>query len=266
MSKHLGNVVDPDELIERYGADTVRLATLYAARPQRALNWSDSAVLRCHRFLTQVWDFSQTHLAGAAEKPGSGLAGEKAPSGGDRLVPADTDGSFAGEQPQILAGEQAQILGEQAQIRDTTEHLRVRLDKWCAAAVERVTEEMVALEMHSAVRDVMRLFDRIKDFEKRVLARTDELGAADREALLEALGVLAQLLAPLAPHLAEELWVALGNDGDTSDAVARRIFCGNGMSPSSTPSSRRRRRGDPRRVRARARRAWSAIAAITAIR
>ena len=47
MSKHLGNVVDPDELVERYGADTVRLAVLYAARPQKTLNWSDSAVLRC---------------------------------------------------------------------------------------------------------------------------------------------------------------------------------------------------------------------------
>ena len=59
MSKHLGNVVDPDELVERYGADTVRLAVLYAARPQRSLNWSDSAVLRCHRFLTQVWEYTQ---------------------------------------------------------------------------------------------------------------------------------------------------------------------------------------------------------------
>ena len=58
MSKHLGNVVDPDALVERYGADTVRLAVLYAARPQRSLNWSDSAVLRCHRFLTQVWEYS----------------------------------------------------------------------------------------------------------------------------------------------------------------------------------------------------------------
>jgi leucyl-tRNA synthetase len=61
----------------------------------------------------------------------------------------------------------------------------------------------------------MRLFDRLKDFEKRVLARTDELSAADREALLGALAVLMQLLAPLAPHIAEELWIALGNDGDT---------------------------------------------------
>jgi leucyl-tRNA synthetase len=187
MSKHLGNVVDPDELVARYGADTVRLATLYAARPQRTLNWSDSAVLRCHRFLTQVWDFTQTQLAAAsAAKTGSG---DDAP-GEDR--PTDA----------------------QAQVRDTTEHLRVRLEKWCEAAVGRTTEDMLALEMHSAVRNTMRLFDRVKDFHKRVLARTDAPSTADRDALLGALAVLAQLLAPLAPHMAEELWIALGHDGD----------------------------------------------------
>ena len=70
MSKHLGNVVDPDELVERYGADTVRLAVLYAARPQNSLNWSDSAVLRCHRFLTQVWEYS--HSQARAGRAGAG--------------------------------------------------------------------------------------------------------------------------------------------------------------------------------------------------
>ena len=70
MSKHLGNVVDPDALVDRFGADTVRLAVLYAARPQRSLNWSDSAVLRCHRFLTQVWEYSRRQLALAQELAG----------------------------------------------------------------------------------------------------------------------------------------------------------------------------------------------------
>ncbi len=181
MSKHLGNVVDPDELVGRYGADTVRLATLYAAGPQRTLNWSDSAVLRCHRFLNQVWEFSQSRLA------------------------VGTAGSAEADLP----------AGEGGQVRDMTEHLRVRLQKWCAAAIERTTEQMSGLEMHSAVRNVMRLFDRIKDYEKLVLQRTDALRGADQEALLDALGVLAQLLAPLAPHIAEELWISLGNDGDT---------------------------------------------------
>jgi leucyl-tRNA synthetase len=177
MSKHLGNVVDPDELIGRYGADTVRLAVLYAARPQRSLNWSDSAVLRCHRFLTQVWEYSHARIA---------------------LTAAEN-----------VAPESAQEGGES--VRDNTEHFRAQLSKWCAAGVEKITQDMESLEMHSAVRNVMRLFDRIKDFEKRVLARQGELNQANLDALLDALAVLAQTLGPFAPHLAEELWMSLGN-------------------------------------------------------
>ena len=78
--------------------------------------------------------------------------------------------------------------------------------------MERTTADMESLEMHSAVRNVMRLFDRIKDFEKRVLAREPGLGPANLEALLGALSVLVQMLGPFVPHLAEELWLALGNE------------------------------------------------------
>jgi len=184
MSKHLGNVVDPDALVERYGADTVRLAVLYAARPQKTLNWSDSAVLRAHRFLNQVWTFSQAHLAKAGE--------------------------LAGAEPATIGGNDS----ESEPVRDTTEHLRRKLAQWCEKAVEKTTAEMESLETHSAVRNVMLLFDRIKDFEKRVLARQPELSAADREALSEALAVLIQMLGPFAPHISEELWIAFGNDGD----------------------------------------------------
>jgi leucyl-tRNA synthetase len=188
MSKHLGNVVDPDELVARFGADTLRLAVLYAASPQRTLNWSESAVMRCHRFLTQVWDYTVSHTRARAE-------GE-AKSEAARLQ----DGDFKQQDDQAAGG------------RDATEHLRARLSKWCQAAVDRVSEDMEGLQMHSAARNVMRLFDRVKDFEKRVRARTGELGAADRDALLEALGLLCRLLAPMAPHIAEELWLQLGND------------------------------------------------------
>ncbi|HWX73868.1 MAG TPA: class I tRNA ligase family protein, partial [Solirubrobacteraceae bacterium] len=177
MSKHLGNVVDPDELVERFGADTLRLAVLYAARPQRSLNWSDSAVLRCHRFLSSVWEYCHSR----AEVSAAGANGSAA-SGGEEERPRDT------------------------------EHLRLRLAKWSQTAVQRITEDMETLEMHTAVRDVMRLFERIRDFEKRVLARSGELGATDRAALLEALSLFCQVLAPLAPHIAEELWIALGNE------------------------------------------------------
>ncbi len=80
MSKHLGNVVDPDELVERYGADTVRLAVLYAARPQKSLNWNDSAVLRCHRFLTQVWEYSRAKLARRRRTTATRLGAGSSPS------------------------------------------------------------------------------------------------------------------------------------------------------------------------------------------
>jgi leucyl-tRNA synthetase len=167
MSKHLGNVVDPDELVESFGADTVRMAVLWAARPQKSLNWSDSAVQFCHRFLHNLWQYSQTRFAQRVEDSGE-------------LDPR------------------------------RTEHLRRRLEKWCETAVAKITEELAELEMHSAVRNTIRLLDRIKDYEKRVVRHSGALCREDHEALREALGLMARVLMPFAPHVGEELWLASG--------------------------------------------------------
>jgi leucyl-tRNA synthetase len=91
--------------------------------------------------------------------------------------------------------------------------LRGRLERWSAIAVERVTENFDGLRMHSAVRNVMRLLVRIEDFERRVLDQYGELTPADSKAIGETLIIAVQLLAPLAPHIAEELWSAAGADG-----------------------------------------------------
>ncbi|HEY7953373.1 MAG TPA: class I tRNA ligase family protein, partial [Solirubrobacteraceae bacterium] len=179
MSKHLGNVVDPDELLERYGADTLRLAVLYAARPQKSLNWSDSAVAHCHRFLMGLWSYTQTVVAQDPE-------------------PLDEKGAYE------------------------TEHLRARMEKWLDTAVEKVGEDMRELEMHKAVRNVMRLLDRIRDYEAKVRERAGgELGRQNHEVLLGALGALAQMLIPFAPHIGEELWLQCsgGKNGEGGDAV-----------------------------------------------
>ncbi|NEW60694.1 leucine--tRNA ligase, partial [Sulfurovum sp. bin170] len=56
MSKSKGNVVDPDPLIEKYGADTARLFTLFAAPPQKELEWNDSAVEGAFRFIKKLYD------------------------------------------------------------------------------------------------------------------------------------------------------------------------------------------------------------------
>jgi leucyl-tRNA synthetase len=55
MSKSKGNVVSPEEIINKYGADTARLFILFAAPPERDLEWNDRAVEGCFRFLNRVW-------------------------------------------------------------------------------------------------------------------------------------------------------------------------------------------------------------------
>jgi leucyl-tRNA synthetase len=168
MSKHLGNVVDPDELVSRYGADTVRLAVLYAAGPAKTLNWNDGALRFASRFLNNVWIYSQQRFADLA------------------------------------------AVAEDAEAATDTEFMRERLRKWCDNGLSRITADLEELQMHTAVRNVTRLFERIQDFEKRVVQRRGQLNRVDAEAQVAALVLLARTLAPFAPHLAEALLLAAG--------------------------------------------------------
>ena len=63
MSKSKGNTVDPQGLIDRYGADTVRLFTMFAAPPEQSLEWSDSGVEGASRFLKRLWKQVYQHVA-----------------------------------------------------------------------------------------------------------------------------------------------------------------------------------------------------------
>jgi leucyl-tRNA synthetase len=170
MSKHLGNVVDPDELVAAHGADTVRLALLYAAGPAKALNWNEGALRFAARLLKGMWEYTHDRLDAAAD------------------APEDSDAAA------------------------DTAFIRERLAKWCDSGVGRIGAELEQLQMHKAVRNVTRLFERIQDYEKRILKRRGELSRADFETLLEALALLARTLSPFAPHIAEELLLALGRD------------------------------------------------------
>jgi len=63
MSKSKNNGVDPQDLIERYGADTARLYTMFTAPPEATLEWNDAAVEGSYRFLRRVWNFAHKHEA-----------------------------------------------------------------------------------------------------------------------------------------------------------------------------------------------------------
>lgn len=177
MSKHLGNVVNPDELVEQYGADTVRLAVLYAAGPAKTLNWSDGALRFANRFLRGLWTYSHDRFAALADTP---------------------------HDPEAAAD---------------TEHMRDRLRKWCDNGLERISADTAELQMHKSIRNITRLFERIQDFEKRVVKRRGQLDRADAEAQVAALVLLAQVLVPFAPHAAEEILLASGRP-DEADLAA----------------------------------------------
>jgi leucyl-tRNA synthetase len=173
MSKHLGNVVDPDELVEQYGADTIRLAVLYAAGPAKTLNWNDGALRFASRFLRSLWSYSHERFAALPEAP------------------------------------------ENEEAAADTEFMRDRLHKWCDNGLDRITSDLEGLQMHKAIRNLTRLFERIQDFEKRVLKRRGELSRADAEAQVTALLALIRALAPFAPHAAEQLLLAAGQADDS---------------------------------------------------
>jgi len=63
MSKSKNNGVDPQDLIERYGADTARLYTMFTAPPEATLEWNDAAVEGSYRFLRRVWQFAHKHAS-----------------------------------------------------------------------------------------------------------------------------------------------------------------------------------------------------------
>ncbi len=61
MSKSRGNIVDPDDIIQKYGADTARLFVLFAAPPEKSLEWSEKGIEGCFRFLNRIWNFYQKY-------------------------------------------------------------------------------------------------------------------------------------------------------------------------------------------------------------
>jgi leucyl-tRNA synthetase len=154
MSKRWGNVVQPGPIIDRFGADTMRMFMLFAAPPEKDIDWSDEQVDGMFRFLSRVWRIFHARQE-AFQVP-------------DRLL-ADAAGPF------------------------------LELRRKTHRTVKRVTEGLEGdLKFNTSIAALMELVNELYALEPA----TD----ADRAAVKEALVAVATMLAPFAPHVAEELW------------------------------------------------------------
>ncbi|WP_258360307.1 leucine--tRNA ligase [Moorella sulfitireducens (nom. illeg.)] len=161
MSKSKGNVVSPEEIIERYGADTARLFILFAAPPERDLEWSDQGVEGCYRFLNRVWRLVAAYADGVRHDGGSPAV----------KTPADRE-----------------------------------LWRLLHATIKKVTEDIEQrFNFNTAVSAIMELVNGCYRYQDTVPA-----GEQNLPLMGEVLRKLVTLLAPFAPHIAEELWQGLG--------------------------------------------------------
>jgi len=83
MSKSKGNVVEPDRMIDQFGADTTRLFCLFAAPPEKGLDWSESGVEGCYRFLKRVW---RTFARAQGRLPDKGVVAPEGAASGEALA------------------------------------------------------------------------------------------------------------------------------------------------------------------------------------
>ena len=155
MSKSKGNIVSPEDILAQYGADTARLFILFAAPPDRDLEWNDRAVEGCYRFLNRVWRFLEYYLE---DEVGD------APEGADK---------------------------ELRRLTHTT--------------IKRVTDDVSKrFNFNTAISSIMEMVNGMYHFR-------ENNGQKVSPAMQEAMETLMLLLAPITPHLAEEMWEKTGH-------------------------------------------------------
>jgi leucyl-tRNA synthetase len=193
MSKSKGNVVDPDDMIGRFGADALRLYVLFVAPPEKEVEWSDAGLEGSFRFLARVWrlvDLWCDTLGRKGLPPVSSLALDDA----ERALRRRTH----------------QTIRRVAADLDP----RVHLNTAVSALMELVNDLYSFSEEHTVTGVPGRRPD----------ARP---GAAERVetvvVMREAVEALILMLSPFAPHVAEEMWERLGH-GETLRGVAWPAF------------------------------------------
>jgi leucyl-tRNA synthetase len=152
MSKSKGNVVNPDEVIDSHGADTLRVYEMFMGPLEASKPWSDTGVDGAHRFLNRVW--------------------------------------------RLIIDEQGEVSSKLKDVEATEEFIRV----W-HQTIKKVTEDMENLRFNTAISQLMVFIN--EAYKQEELPKV-------------AVHDFVKLLSPIAPHLAEELWQALGHQNNIS--------------------------------------------------
>jgi leucyl-tRNA synthetase len=152
MSKSKGNVVNPDDVIDSHGADTLRVYEMFMGPLEATKPWSETGVDGAHRFLSRVW--------------------------------------------RLIIDEQGEVASKIKDVQATEEFIRV----W-HQTIKKVTEDMENLRFNTAISQLMVFAN--EAYKQEDLSK-------------EAIEDFVKLLSPIAPHLAEELWQALGHQNNIS--------------------------------------------------
>jgi leucyl-tRNA synthetase len=167
MSKSKGNTVDPADLIQEYGADTVRLFSMFAAPPEQSLEWTESGVDGAFRFLKKLWRSVLTHA------------------------------EFGAQTTEIDA--------------DTLEAKQKDLRRKTHETIAKVSDDFGRRQtFNTAIAAVMELLNEVS---KHADHSSAQGLAVEREALSAAI----KLLAPIVPHICDDLWRELGNETSLLD-------------------------------------------------
>jgi leucyl-tRNA synthetase len=195
MSKSLGNGVDPDEMIEAYGADAVRLFVMFAAPPENELRWLETGIEGAVRFLRRVYNFVWRWRATLNEWSETNTA---------EHIAADSSGITSGYRVFEI---------NKADFSDAARALERKTHQ----TIARITQDFSELHFNTSIAALMELLNALGDFEVKPEAATD----ADKIVVREALEALVLMLAPFTPHVAEELWESLGHAGGLLGSGAR---------------------------------------------
>ena len=161
MSKSVGNVVSPREIIDKYGADTARLFILFASPPEKELEWSDAGVEGSYRFLNRVYKM---------------------------VYELGNDLNDAPKEYKAETKEDKELLYEMN------------------ATIKKVTEDVGGrFNFNTAISSIMEMVNAMTSYRKAEKINTG--------LLYDAVNKLVLLLSPFVPHICEEMWSGLGNNG-----------------------------------------------------